>query len=101
MGRGREGKSCLIKNNVSRDDDVVGGEIGTLIAFVISEVSEKNTSGGPRCHYVNGFGGEIRIASATEHTQVLIGGATPWRVKYVLVVLIALVRRRFSRYVTA
>jgi hypothetical protein len=41
---------------------------------VISRVSEENTSGGPGCQFVSGFGGEIRIAGATEHTQVLIGG---------------------------
>jgi hypothetical protein len=29
------------------DDDIVGGEIETLIAFVIGRVSEKDTSGGP------------------------------------------------------
>jgi hypothetical protein len=44
-------------------------------------------------------GREIRIANTTEHTQVLIGGVTPWRVKYGLVVLITLVGRRFSIYV--
>jgi hypothetical protein len=44
-------------------------------------------------------GREIRIAGTTEHVQVLIGGVTPWRVKYGLIVLIALVGRRFSIYV--
>jgi hypothetical protein len=42
-GRGREEEIWLIKN-VSGDDDVVGGEIKTLIAFVIGGVSEENTS---------------------------------------------------------
>jgi hypothetical protein len=37
----------LIKNNVLRDDDVVGGEIKTLVTFVVSRVSQENTSGGP------------------------------------------------------
>jgi hypothetical protein len=53
-GRGIEGEIYIIKNNVLRDDDVVGGEIKTLIIFVVSRVvsfmvsrvSEKNTSGG-------------------------------------------------------
>jgi hypothetical protein len=36
-----------MKNNMSGDDDVVGGEIKTPINFVISGVSEDNTSGGP------------------------------------------------------
>jgi hypothetical protein len=33
---------------MSEDDDIVGGEIETLISFVIGRVSEKDTSGGPR-----------------------------------------------------
>jgi hypothetical protein len=49
MGQGREGDICLIKNNFSRDDNVVGGEMKTLVTFVVSGVSEENTSGGPRC----------------------------------------------------
>jgi hypothetical protein len=56
------------------DDDVVGGEIKTPVTFVVSGVSEENTSGGPGCQLVSGFGGEIRIAGTIEHAQVLIGG---------------------------
>jgi hypothetical protein len=59
---------------VSGDDDVVGDEIKTPVAIVISGVFEENTSSGPRCQFVTGFGGEIRIAGVTEHAQVLIGG---------------------------
>jgi hypothetical protein len=59
---------------VLRDDDVVGGEIKTTVTFVVSRVSEENTSGGPRCQFVSSYCGEIRIAGTTEHTQVLIGG---------------------------
>jgi hypothetical protein len=32
---------------MSGDDDVVGGEIETPVAFVISRVFEENTSDGP------------------------------------------------------
>jgi hypothetical protein len=59
---------------VSRDDNVVGGEIKASITFVVSGVSEENTSGGSGCQFVSGFGREIRIADTTEHVQVLIGG---------------------------
>jgi hypothetical protein len=59
MGRGKEGEICLIKNNVSRDDDVVGGEIKTPVTFVVSGVSKENTFGGPRWQFVGGFGREI------------------------------------------
>jgi hypothetical protein len=58
---------------VSGDDNVVGGEIKTPITFVVSGVSEENTSSGPGCQFVSGFGGEIRIAGTIEHAQVLIG----------------------------
>jgi hypothetical protein len=58
---------------VSRDDDVVGDEIKTPVTFVVSGVSEQNTSGGPRCQFVGGCGEGIRIAGTTEHAQVLIG----------------------------
>jgi hypothetical protein len=59
---------------MSRDDDVVGGEIKTPVTFVVSGVSEKNTSGGLRCQFVSGISREIRIAGTTKHAQVLIGG---------------------------
>jgi hypothetical protein len=59
---------------VLRDDDIIGGEIKTPITFVVSGVSEENTFGGPRCQFMGGFGGEIKIAGSTEHVQVLIGG---------------------------
>jgi hypothetical protein len=36
------------QKNVSRDDDV-GGEIKTPVTFVVSRVSEENTSDGLRC----------------------------------------------------
>jgi hypothetical protein len=49
MEGGREGEICLIKNNISRDNDIVGCEIKTPVTFVFSGVSEENTSGGPRC----------------------------------------------------
>jgi hypothetical protein len=59
---------------MSKDDDVVVGEIKTLITFEVSGVSKKNTSGGPECQFVSSFGEEIRIAGTTEHAQLLIGG---------------------------
>jgi hypothetical protein len=63
------------------DDDIVGGEIETLVAFVISGVSKENTSGGSGCKFVSGFHEEIRIAGATKHAQVLIGGGDSMEAK--------------------
>jgi hypothetical protein len=47
QGRGSEGEDCLIKDNMSGDDDVVGEKIKTPISFVISRVSEEDTTSGP------------------------------------------------------
>jgi hypothetical protein len=47
---------------MSRDDNVVGGEMKTPVTFVVSGVFEENTSSGPRS-----FGGEIRIAGTSKH----------------------------------
>jgi hypothetical protein len=38
-----------MKNSMSGDDNVVGGEIDTPVTFMVSGVSEENTSGGPWC----------------------------------------------------
>jgi hypothetical protein len=59
---------------MSEDDDVIDGEIETPIAFVIGRVSEEDTSGGPGCQFMRCLGGEVGIAGATKHSQVLIGG---------------------------
>jgi hypothetical protein len=57
---------------VSEDDDGVGGEIKTSVAFVINVISEENTPGGHGCQFVSGFHGEIGIVGAIKHVQVLI-----------------------------
>jgi hypothetical protein len=56
------------------NDNIIGNEIETLVAFVSSIISEENTSGGLACQFVSGFGREIRIAGTTKYAQVLIGG---------------------------
>jgi hypothetical protein len=53
---------------------LVEREIETLIAFVISRVSEEDTSGGPGCQCMRCLGIEVGIAGRTEHLQVLIKG---------------------------
>jgi hypothetical protein len=59
---------------MSGDDDVVGGEIETLITFVISGGSEEDTKSGLRGQFVGSLCGEVGIANIAEHMQVLIWG---------------------------
>jgi hypothetical protein len=74
QGEAEKRNSTSSRKHMSGDDNVVGGEIETQVAFVIGGVSEENTYGGPRCQFVSIFGGDIGIAGTTKHTQVLIGG---------------------------
>jgi hypothetical protein len=72
-GRDSEGKDCLIKNNMLGDDDVVGGEIETLIALVIDGVSEEYTTSGPGGgQFVSSLCREVGIANTAKNAQVLI-----------------------------
>jgi hypothetical protein len=52
---------------MSEDDDVIGGEIKTLISFMIGRVSEEGTSGGSGCYFMRCLGGEVGKAGVTEH----------------------------------
>jgi hypothetical protein len=57
---------------MSRDDDIVGGEIKTLITFVISRVFEEDTTSGLGGQFVGSLCGKVGIANTAEHAQVLI-----------------------------
>jgi hypothetical protein len=52
---------------MSRDDDVIGGEIKTPVAFMIGRLCKEGTSGGSRCQFMRCLGREVGIADATEH----------------------------------
>jgi hypothetical protein len=54
------------------DNDIVGGEIEILIVFMISRVSEEDTTSGPYGQFTGSLCGEVGIANTTEHMQVLI-----------------------------
>jgi hypothetical protein len=57
---------------MSGDDDVVDGEIETPITFVISKVSEEDTTSGLGVQFVDNLCGEVGIANIAKHAQVLI-----------------------------
>jgi hypothetical protein len=61
---------------MSRDNDIVGGEVETLITFVISRVSRgrHNEWIGGWVQFVDSLCGKVGIANTTENMQVLIRG---------------------------
>jgi hypothetical protein len=52
---------------MSGDDDVIGGEIETPIAFVIGRVTEEGTFDGAGCQFMRCLSREVGIAGATKH----------------------------------
>ena len=38
-------KGGLVEDDMTRDDDLVGGKVETAITFVMSRVTQKNTQG--------------------------------------------------------
>jgi hypothetical protein len=59
---------------MSRDDQVVCGEIKSAIAFVIDRVAHEDTSSGPRGKLMGRGGGDVMIIWTTEDAEVLIQG---------------------------
>jgi hypothetical protein len=67
------GKGSLIKDNVSRDDNPVRQQIKTPVPLVIGGIAKKDAKGGPRRELVRRCGGQVRVASTTEHTEMRVG----------------------------
>jgi hypothetical protein len=72
--RYREEKVGLVINNVTRDENFVGGEVQTLVPLVIRRVPKEDTTSGSGCKLVRGSGIKIRVASAPKHVRVIVGG---------------------------
>jgi hypothetical protein len=69
-----EGKRCLIKDNVPRNDDPIRGEVKASVAFVVRRVTEKSAQGGAGSEFVRGGGGKVGITCAAESPEIMIGG---------------------------
>lgn len=57
----------FIKDNVTRDDELVGREIKTPITFMRERIFEKGARSGSRIQIVRGGGCEIGVAKAPKN----------------------------------
>jgi hypothetical protein len=73
-GGASKGKHILIEDDVTRDDDAVGGEVQTPIPLVVRGVAKEETSGGARRKLMGGSSGSVRVVGTTEHVKVVVGG---------------------------
>lgn len=64
----------FIKNDMVRDNDMMGGNIITLIPLMIGRLPKEGTKRRSGCKLVRISGREVGIASTFECTKVIIGG---------------------------
>jgi hypothetical protein len=59
------------------DDDMVGGDIKTVVAFVFRQVTKKDTHGGAWGEFMGGSGRDVGIALTAKDTEMVVRwGAT-------------------------
>jgi hypothetical protein len=68
-----KGKHIFVKDNVTRDDDAVGGEVQTPVPLAVRRVAKEEASGGARRKLMRGGSGSVRLAGTTEHAKVVVG----------------------------
>jgi hypothetical protein len=71
-----KGKGGFIEHDMTRDDDMIGGEFKATIAFVFGWVAEEDTSGGAGSKFMGGSGGDVGITLAAEDAKMVIGRGT-------------------------
>jgi hypothetical protein len=67
-----ERKDSLIKDDASGDDYLVGRHVKAAVSFVVSRVTKKDIQGRSRSEFVGGCGRQVRIAFATEDSEVCV-----------------------------
>jgi hypothetical protein len=73
-GGSNEGKDILVKNDMSRDDDVVGEEIKAVVPLVARGVTKEKKMRRARRELVRSSGRGVGIIGTTKYTKVVIGG---------------------------
>jgi hypothetical protein len=68
-----KGKHIFVEDDVTRDDDAVGGEVQAPIPLVVRGVAEEEAASGARRKLVRGSSGNVRVAGTAEHAQVVVG----------------------------
>jgi hypothetical protein len=69
-----KGKHILVEDDVTRDDDAVGGKVQTPIPLVVRGVAKEEAAGGVRRKLMRGSSESVRVAGTAEHAKVVIGG---------------------------
>jgi hypothetical protein len=68
-----KGKHIFVEDDVTRDDDAVGGKVQTPIPLVVRGVAEEEAASGARRKLMRGGSRSVRVAGTAEHAQVVVG----------------------------
>ena len=74
MGSAREGKDKLVEGDVSRYIDATCRGVEAMISFVITGVTDEDTSDRARSKFVGGGGFRVRVAQAPKNMEVSVRG---------------------------
>jgi hypothetical protein len=58
------------------DDDTIGGDIKTTVAFVFRRVTKKDTHGGAWSEFMGGSGRDVGIALTAKDTEMVVRWGT-------------------------
>jgi hypothetical protein len=73
-GGASKGKHIFVENDVTGDDDAMGGEIKTMIPLVVRRVAKEEAASGAWRQLMGSRSGSVRVAGTSEHAEVVVGG---------------------------
>jgi hypothetical protein len=72
-GGSSKGKHIFVEDDMTRDDDAVGGKVQTPVPLVVRRVAKEQTAGGARRKLMRSGSRSVRVAGTAEHAKVVIG----------------------------
>jgi hypothetical protein len=73
-GGASKGKHIVVENDMTGDDDAMGGEVKTTIALVVRRVAKEEAASGAWRQLMWSSSGSVRVAGTSEHAEVVVGG---------------------------
>jgi hypothetical protein len=73
-GGASKGKHIIVEDDVTGDDDAMGGEVKTTIPLVAMGVAREEAASGAGRQLMRSSSGSVGLAGTTEHAEVVVGG---------------------------
>jgi hypothetical protein len=73
-GGASKGKHIFVKNDMTRDDDAMRGEVKTTIPLVVRRVAKDEATIGAWRQLMRGNSGSVGIVGTAKHAKVVVGG---------------------------